>query len=179
LKSDVKYVVKISTNVKYIGPTNPVYYGCTHWAIETLLSTSEFAALKWTSLQPNFFTRMYLASAVDWVKRYRQTGDASHALKTNLPETAAVAMVDPEDVGNLGAHLLALDDPTPHGRAKYVVSGPQDLTGRALLALVEKYAGTKVARVGFEDVSCIDELGKSGGYPETVLASIRARCVPL
>jgi uncharacterized protein YbjT (DUF2867 family) len=179
LQAGVKYVVKVSTNVKYIGPTNPVYYGRTHWAIETLLSQPEFKELKWTSLQPNFFTRMYLASAADWVKRYRLTGNAEEPFRTNVAENEAVAMVDPEDVGSVGSHLLALDDPSPHDGAKYVLSGPEDLTGKKLLALVEKYAGTKVANVDFEDVSWIEDLSKSGGYPDKVLSSIRAGCIPL
>jgi uncharacterized protein YbjT (DUF2867 family) len=179
LQVGVKYVVKVSTNVKYIGPTNPVYYGRTHWAIETMLSQPEFQGLQWTSLQPNFFTRMYLASAAEWVKDYRKTGNSQATLKTNVAEDEAVAMIDPEDVGSVGSHLLALDDPAPHNGAKYVLSGPEDLTGKQLLTLVEKYAGTKVPAVEFKDVTWIDELSKSGGYPEKVLSSIRAGCIPL
>lgn len=179
LEAGVNYVVKVSTNVKYIGPTNPVYYGRTHWAIETLLSQPEFKELQWTSLQPNFFTRMYLASAAEWVKQYRKTGDSQAPFKTNVAEDEAVAMIDPEDVGSVGSHLLALDDTSPHNGAKYVLSGPEDLTGKQLLALVEKHAGVKVGNVEFKDVSWIDELSKSGGYPEKVLSSIRAGCIPL
>lgn len=172
-------MVKVSTNVKYIGPTNPVYYGRTHWAIETLLSQPEFEELQWTSLQPNFSTRMYLASAAEWVKQYRKTGDLTALFKTNVAENAAVAMIDPEDVGSVGSHLLALDDTSSHNGAKYVLSGPEDLTGRQLLALVEKHAGVKIENVTFEDVPWIDELSKTGGYPEKVLSSIRAGCIPL
>lgn len=179
LQAGVQYVVKVSTNVKYIGPTNPVYYGRTHWAIETLLSQPEFKELQWTSLQPNFFTSMYLASAVDWVKRCRETGNSGELLKTNVAADEAVAMIDPEDVGSVGSHLLALEDPSPHNRAKYVLSGPEDLTGKKLVALVEKYAKKKAVNVEFKDVSWIDELSKSGGYPEKVLSSIRAGCIPL
>lgn len=179
LQAGVKYVVKVSTNVKYISPTSPVYYGRAHWAIETLLGQPEFKDLQWTSLQPNFFASMYLASAADWVKLYRKTGNSQEPLKTNLAENKPVAMIDPQDVGSVGSHLLALDDPSPHNGAKYVLSGPEDVTGRQLVALVEKYADVKVANVEFEDVSWIEELSKSGGYPEKVLSSIRAGCIPL
>ncbi|KAH7118254.1 hypothetical protein B0J13DRAFT_458349, partial [Dactylonectria estremocensis] len=74
LHASVKYVVRVSTNVEYIGPTNPVFYGRAHWAIENLLSQPEFKDLQWTLLQPNFFTASYLASAAEWVKAYRTTG---------------------------------------------------------------------------------------------------------
>ncbi|KAK6436781.1 hypothetical protein LTR95_007020 [Oleoguttula sp. CCFEE 5521] len=179
LEAGVKYVVKVLTNPKYVSPTNPVYYGRAHWAIETLLSQPEFAELQWTSLQPNYFTRMYLASAAEWVKQYRKTGNSQEVFKTNLEADQAVAMLDPEDVGSVGAHLLALDDPSQHNRARYVLSGPEDLTGEQLVALIEKYAGVTVANTEFKDVSWIDELSKTGGYPEKVLASIRAGCIPL
>lgn len=179
LEAGVKYVVRVSTNVKYICPTSPVYYGRAHWATETLLSQPEFKALQWTSLRPNFFTRMYLASAAAWVTQYRKTGNAQEVLKTNVAESEAVAMIDPEDVGSVGSHLVALDDPSPHNGAKYTLSGPEDLTGKQIVALVEKYAGVDVANVEFKDVSWIDDLSKSGGYPEKVLFSIRAGCIPL
>lgn len=122
---------------------------------------------------------MYLASAAEWVKQYRKTGDSTAPFKTNVAENAAVAMIDPEDVGSVGSHLLALDYTSPHDGAKYVLSGPKDLTGRQLVALVEKHAGVKIENVTFKDVSWIDELSKSGGYPEKVLSSIRAGCIPL
>nr|OQO31048.1 hypothetical protein B0A51_03755 [Rachicladosporium sp. CCFEE 5018] len=179
LEARVKYVVKVSTNPRYVSPTNPVYYGRAHWAIETLLSQPEFAELQWTSLQPNYFTRMYLASAAEWVKQYRKTGNSQEVFKTNFEENQAVAVLDPEDVGSVGAHLLALDDPSHHNNAKYVLSGPEDLTGKQLVALIEKHTGVTVANTEFRDVSWIDELSKSGGYPEKVLTSIRAGCIPL
>jgi uncharacterized protein YbjT (DUF2867 family) len=122
---------------------------------------------------------MYLASAADWVKHYHKTGNSQETLKTNVAEDKPVAMIDPEDVGHVDSHLLALDDPSPHNGARYVLSGPEDVTGKQLVALVEKYADAKVANVEFKDVSWIDELSSSGGYPEKVLSSIRAGCIPL
>lgn len=136
LHAGVKYVVRVSTNVEYIGPTNPVYYGRAHWAIENLLSQPEFKSLQWTSLQPNFFTASYLASAANWIKAYRKIGK-QETLAMNPSADAAVAMIDPEDVGNVGAHLLALEDPTLHNHARYVLSGPEDVTGKRIVELVE------------------------------------------
>lgn len=82
-----------------------MYYGRTHWATETLLSQPEFMDLAWTSLQPNFFTTTYLASTAVWIKSYQKTGKQK-TLATNPAANVAVAMIDPEDVGSIGAHLF-------------------------------------------------------------------------
>jgi uncharacterized protein YbjT (DUF2867 family) len=177
LNAGVKYVVKISTNVEYVSPTNPVYYGRTHWAIETLLSQPDFKDLQWTSLQPNFFTATYLASTAGWIKSYQKTGK-QEILAMNPAADVAVAMIDPEDVGNIGAHLLALEDPTPHNHARYVLSGPENVTGKSIVELAELYAGVKVEKVKFKDTEWIRDLAKTG-YPEKILGSILAGCEPL
>lgn len=174
LNAGVKYVVKVSTNVEYIGPTNPVYYGRTHWAMENLLTQPEFKELQWTSLQPNFFTASYLASAVSWIKSYKRNGK-QETLATNLAADVPVAMINPEDVGNVGAHLLALEDPTPHNQARYVLSGPQDVTGQDVVRLAEQYVGVKIDEVKFEDTDWLKDIG----FPEKILGSVLAGCVPL
>jgi uncharacterized protein YbjT (DUF2867 family) len=177
LHAGVKYVVRVSTNAEYIGPTNPVYYGRSHWAIETLLSQPEFKSLQWTSLQPNYFTATYLASTVGWIKSYQKT-DKQESLAMNLAADVAVAMIDPEDVGNVGAHLLALGDPTPHNHARYVLSGPEDVTGESVVAAAERVAGVKAQKVKFKDTEWIKDLSKAG-YSEKVLGSVLAGCDPL
>jgi uncharacterized protein YbjT (DUF2867 family) len=178
LQAGVKYVVRVSTNVEYIGPTNPVFYGRSHWAIENLLSQPEFTSLQWTSLQPNFFTASYLASAVEWIKVYRQTGNQEEFSMIPAAD-AAVAMIDPEDVGNVGAHLLSLEDPTAHNHIKYVLSGPKDVTGKQIVDLVEQCVGAKVQDAAFKVTSWLSELVEAGWYPEMALPSILAGCEPL
>ncbi|GKT49559.1 uncharacterized protein ColSpa_09740 [Colletotrichum spaethianum] len=178
LHAGVKYVVRVSTNIEYIGPANPVYYGRTHWAIENLLSQPEFKDLQWTSLQPNFFTASYLASAAEWIKEYRKTGKQETLSITSAAE-AAVAMIDPEDVGSVGAHLLAIEDPTPHNQAKYVLSGPEDVTGKRIVEVVEQVAGIGVESVAFKVTDWLNELVATGVYPKKVLPSIMAGFEPL
>lgn len=178
LQAGVEYVVRVSTNAEYVSPTNPVFYGRSHWAIENLLSQPEFTSLKWTSLQPNFFTASYLASTVEWIKAYRDTG-AQTPLAIVPAADVAVAMIDPQDVGNVGAHLLALMDPTPHNHAKYVLSGPEDITGKQIIELAEQYVGVKIQDAQFKVTSWLDDLVKAGVYTEKVLPSILAGCEPL
>ncbi|KAL0095324.1 hypothetical protein J3Q64DRAFT_1632917 [Phycomyces blakesleeanus] len=175
LQAGVQYVVKISTALKFIGPVSPVFYGRSHWAIETLLSQPDFKNLQWTSLRPSIFTASYLPSSVEWIKSYRKTGNQD-TLKLILNADAPVALINPDDIGNTAAHLLALDDPTPHNQAKYALSGPEDVTGKRLVEAVEQIAGVKVQDVKYKDIGFLDELVASGGYPKKVLTSIIAGC---
>ncbi|TGO48367.1 hypothetical protein BCON_0242g00030 [Botryotinia convoluta] len=157
LQAGVEYVVRVSTNVEYISPISPVYYGRSHWAIENLLGQTEFKSMQWTSLQPNFFSTTYLASTADWIKSYRKTGK-QETLNIVPDADMAVAMIDPDDVGTIGAHLLALEDPKPHNHAKYILSGPEDVTGRDIVRIVEQYAGIKVEKTEFKVTSWLDDL---------------------
>lgn len=50
LDAGVKYVVRISTTAANVRPDCKAYYPRTHWAIETMLSSTEFRALQWSSL---------------------------------------------------------------------------------------------------------------------------------
>jgi nucleoside-diphosphate-sugar epimerase len=85
-------------------------------------------------------------------------------------------MIDPEDVGNVGAHLLALDDPTSHNQARYVLSGPEDVTGKRIVEMAEQILDVKMQKVEFEDTSVFGDLVKAGVYPEKLLSSMLAGC---
>ncbi|KAL7951706.1 hypothetical protein V8C42DRAFT_304948 [Trichoderma barbatum] len=148
LQAGVKYVVRISTFVEYVYPTTASHYGRTHWAIENLLSQPEFAELQWTSLQPNFFTQYLLGPAIGWIAAYKQTGKQG-VLPILSSEDTPAALIDPEDIGTFAAHLLALDDVSPHNHGKYVLQGPEDVTGRDIVKLVEDYIGTEVENVEY------------------------------
>lgn len=163
LGAGVKYVVRVSTNNHYISPTNEVYYGRAHWAVENLLSQPEFANLHWTSLQPNFYTTTYLGACAGWIREHKMTGKQT-PLKIVPAEDVKVAMIDPEDVGKIGAHLLALEDDTPHNKARYTISGPVDLSGSEIIALVEKVIGEKVETSSFKDTDWVDGMVKSGYF---------------
>lgn len=170
LNAGVKYVVRVSTFVGSVGPTSGVFYGRTHWAIENLLSQPEFKSLQWTSLQPNLFTSFALASAANWIKQYQKTG-TQETLATFMSADVPVAMIDPDDVGTAGAHLLALEDPTPHNQARYILNGPEDVTGKQIIEAVEQLTGVKVQDVQFKDVSFLEHSFKTGVYPSKLLPS--------
>ncbi|KAA8909131.1 hypothetical protein TRICI_004635 [Trichomonascus ciferrii] len=164
LQAGVKYVVRISTTAANVRPDYPAYYPRNHWAIEALLSSPELSELQWSSLQANSFQPFVLASAAEFVKEFRSTGKQPDALKLMAAEDAPVGLIDPEEVGIFAAHLLAQDDVSPHNKARYVVNGPEDITGRQIVALVEQAIGEKVNNVVYKDVSFVDAIYNSNPH---------------
>ncbi|KAJ5154855.1 uncharacterized protein N7500_010294 [Penicillium coprophilum] len=157
LNAGVKYVVRISTTAANVRPDCKAYYPRTHWAIEALLSSPEFSNLQWTSLQPNVFTTFYLSGAAEFIKQYRKTGKQG-GLKLMASMDAPVGVINPNDVGVFAAHLLSQDDTAVHNKAKYVLNGPVDITGKQVVDLVEQYTGTQVEHVDYQDMSFVDML---------------------
>lgn len=151
LQAQVEYVVRISTTAANVRPDCKAYYPRSHWAIEALLSSPEFEAIKWTSLQSNLFFQFVLAPAVKYIQDYRKSG-VQGKLSLILSKDAPVGLIDPNDVGIFAAHLLAQDNPAVHDKAKYVLNGPEDITGAQIIEMVEQYTGTKVKDVGYEEM---------------------------
>ncbi|KAF4810896.1 hypothetical protein CGCSCA5_v010259 [Colletotrichum siamense] len=172
LNGGVEYVVRISTTAANVRPDCPAYYPRTHWAIESMLSSPEFQRLRWTSLQPNIFSPLYLYPAAELVKSFRKTGKL-HALKLIASEDAAVGIIDPFEVGCLAAHLLTAEDVKQHDRAKYVLNGPEDVTGRQILEMVEQSLGMRVEDVKFKDVSFVEDMAAQSQQSKNVIRSIK------
>ncbi|KAL3447143.1 hypothetical protein BJX65DRAFT_318254 [Aspergillus insuetus] len=176
LKAGVKYVVRISTTAANVSPNCDAYYPRTHWAIEALLSTPEYSNLQWTSLQPNVFSPLYLSTAAALIKQYRRTGK-QETLRLMASEDAPVGIIDPSEVGIIAAHLLSQDDNAvaSHNKAKYVLNGPEDITGKQIVDIVESYIGTKVNDVSYKDLTFIDGLASQLGPKQSknVILSIK------
>jgi nucleoside-diphosphate-sugar epimerase len=168
----VKYVVRISTTAANVHPDFPTYYPRQHWAIETLLSSPEFEKLQWTSLQPNIFTTMVLEPALEFIKQYRRDGKQS-ALLLIPDEDALLGCVHPDDVGRFAAVLLRQPDHSVHNKAKYVLNGPEDITGKQIVKLVEQHIGTHVENVKFRDLSFIDSWAASVEENKSLILSIK------
>ncbi|KAJ5970325.1 uncharacterized protein N7479_000243 [Penicillium vulpinum] len=157
LSAGVRYVVRISTTAANVRPDCAAYYPRAHWAIEALLDSPEFTNLPWTSLQPNIFIPSYLLSAVEYIKQYRKTGKQG-TLKLMASKDAPVGVIDPYEVGVFAAHLLSQEDITVHNKAKYVLNGPEDITGKQIVDLVEQQIGTQVEDVTYQDMSFLSML---------------------
>jgi nucleoside-diphosphate-sugar epimerase len=90
-----------------------------------------------------------------------------------------VGIIDPDDVGTFAAHLLALEVPAVHSRAKYILNGPEDITGAQIVEMVQQRTGTKVEDFIFKDLSFLDSyyehnFGKTGESKNVVLSIKRA-----
>ena len=157
LNANVKYVVRISTTAANVRPDCPAYYPRQHWAIEALLNSPEFNNLQWTSLQPNIFSPLIMSSAAELIKKYRRTGEQDR-LRLMLSEDAPVGIIDPDEVGIFAAHLLSQDDTSVHNKAKYVLNGPEDITGKQIVDMIEQHIGVPVTDVNYKDVSFTDML---------------------
>ncbi|KOS46196.1 hypothetical protein ACN38_g2881 [Penicillium nordicum] len=157
LSAGVDYVVRISTTAANVRPDCPAYYPRQHWAIEALLGSPEFNNLQWTSLQPNVFSPLIMSPAADFIKKYRKSGEQD-TLRLMLSEDVPVGIIDPNEVGVIAAHLLSQDDVSVHNKAKYVLNGPVDVTGKQIVDMVEQHIGTPVKDISYEDVSFIDML---------------------
>ncbi|KAJ6038224.1 uncharacterized protein N7446_005037 [Penicillium canescens] len=157
LSAGVKYVVRISTTAANVRPDCPAYYPRQHWAIEALLGSPEFDNLQWTSLQPNIFSPFVMSPAAEFIKRYRKSGEQD-TLRLVPSENAPIGIIDPDEVGVIAAHLLSQDDTSAHNKSKYVLNGPEDITGMQIVAMVEQHIGTPVKDVSYKDVSFIDML---------------------
>lgn len=156
LQAGVKYVVRISTAAPLVVPNNPTYYPRTHWAIETMLSQPEFAAMHWTSLCPNVFLKMVLSPAVSFIRHVQDIGQQD-TLRILLDEDTPTGVIDPFDVGVFAAQLLSQDDTTPFNQQRYTLNGPNDITGRQIVEMVEKEIGDKVHEVVYRDTLWVDE----------------------
>ncbi|KAH9212936.1 hypothetical protein DL95DRAFT_426364 [Leptodontidium sp. 2 PMI_412] len=154
LNAGVKQVVRISTIAANVRPDSQAYYPRIHWAIETMLDTDEFKGMMWTSLQPNIFMGFVLPNPVALVQEYRKTGK-QQPLSLFLPKDAGVGIIDSNDVGAFAAHVLASDHPELHNKKRYVLNGPEDISGQEIVDLVEKEIGTKVENVIYNDIVLI------------------------
>ncbi|KAJ8132713.1 hypothetical protein O1611_g910 [Lasiodiplodia mahajangana] len=178
LNAGVEYLVRISTTAPNVRPDSNAFYPRTHWALETLLSTPEFERLQWTSLQPNSFSQLYLMSSAELISNYRKTGKQD-TLRILGRADAPIGIIDPFEVGILAAVLLAQKDPSPHNKAKYVINGPEDVTGNQVVKLVEQYIGTKVENVVFNDMSFVEAWAAASPFPKNIMLSIKYSLEPM
>lgn len=171
LVADLEYVVRISTTAANVRPDCAAYYPRTHWAIEALLSSPAFQRLQWTSLQPNIFTTMYLANAAEFVKHCHKTGKQG-TLSIMASRDAPVGVIDPEDIGVLAASLLLVQEPAIHNQARYVLNGPEDVTGLQIVEMVEQCIGTKVEDVRYKDMSFVHDMAATSTESKSLILSI-------
>lgn len=172
LRAGVKYVVRISTTAANVRPDFPAYYPRSHWAIETMLSQPEFKDLHWSSLQPNGFSSMFLWPTAEFIKNFRKTGKQG-PLSLMIDASTPTGLIDSYDVGVVAAHLLAQENTAPHNQARYVLNGPEDITGEQIVQLAEQYIGEAVKDAKFKDLAMIDQMVDNTSESKNVIRSIK------
>lgn len=65
-------------------------------------------------------------------------------------------MIDAYDTSVFAAHLLATKETDKHNKAKYVLTGPEDITGEQILKLVEEHISELVKDIKFKDFAAVD-----------------------
>ncbi|RSH95863.1 hypothetical protein EHS25_000956 [Saitozyma podzolica] len=151
LEAGVEYGVRISTTTSNVDPSTTVFYGRNHGGIEAMLSQPEFSAMNGTSLEPNVFSLMVTPIVQDGLEKYRETGQKD-PFKLMIDGDNGFAIIDAHEVGVIAAHLLALEDTSPHNSKKYVLIRPSNASGMQIVKPLEKHAGTTVDKVVFRDV---------------------------
>lgn len=172
MRAGVKYLVRISTTAANVSPAIPVYYPRTHWAIEQMLSQPEFRSMHWSSLQPNGFAPMFLTPAAEFIKEFKKTGKQG-SVSLIIDASTPTALIDSYDVGVVAAHLLAAKETAPHDQKRYVLNGPEDVTGEEIVKLVEQYIGEPVKDVKYKDLSFIDDMANNSSESKNVMLSIK------
>jgi uncharacterized protein YbjT (DUF2867 family) len=176
-EAGVKYVVRISTFTHSVVVDSPVYYGRSHFAVEAILEAlGKDGTFGWTSLQPNGFTPTFVTDfAVPWINEFRSTGEKT-PFSLVLDEEAPIALIDPIDIGNVAAQLLALDidaSKQHHGQ-RYIMNGPENVNGRDIVDEVERITGTILDEVEFRDLSFLDYVVEQGLIEKRLAPSLGA-----
>jgi hypothetical protein len=112
-----------------------------------------------------------MAPALELIKEHKKTGKQgplSMIMDTNSPN----AVIDSYDFGLFAAHLLASEQTEKHNKAKYVLTGPEDVTGEQIVKLVEGYLGEPVKDVKYKDFSVIDAWAESLPEQRTLIKAI-------
>jgi uncharacterized protein YbjT (DUF2867 family) len=172
MRAGVKYLVRISTTAANVSPDIPVYYPRTHWAIEQMLSQPEFRSMHWSSLQPNGFAPMFLTPAAEFIKDFKRTGKQG-SVSLIIDASTPTGLIDSYDVGVVAAHLLAAEQTGPHDQQRYVLNGPEDVTGEEIVKLVEQYIGEPVKDVRYKDLSFVDDMANNSSESKSVMLSIK------
>ena len=173
LLANVEHVVRICTTSANVRPDQQTYYPRTHWALEVMLEQPEYKKLGWTSLRANNFLTYQLATAAEFVKQFRKSGNKQPGpLRLMLDEKAPNGTIHSADVGIFAGHILADDEIARHSHKKYVLNDPEDLTGEMVVALVERDIGTKVEDVEFRSLDSIRSLIKTSEFSKNVMSSL-------
>lgn len=109
---------------------------------------------------------------MEFVKDFLKTGKQG-TLRLMASKDAPVGIIHPDDIGTVAAHLLIDDNPAAHNKARYVLNGPEDITGKEIVQMVEQSIGSKVQCVLYKDMSLVDSMAVETQESQNVILSIK------
>jgi hypothetical protein len=112
-----------------------------------------------------------MAPALEFIKEHKKTGKQG-SLSLILDRDSPNAMIDAYDVGVFAAHLLATEETDKYNKAKYVLTGPEDVTGEEIVKLVEGHIGEAVRDVKYKDFSVVDAWAESMPEQKTMIKAV-------
>jgi hypothetical protein len=133
-----------------------------------MLSQPEFKNYHWSSLQPNIFATQVMAPVLEFIKEHRKTGTQG-PLSMIMDPDSPNAVIDSYDVGVFAAHLLASEQTDKQNKVKYVLTGPENVTGEQIVRMAEGYIGEPIKDVKYKDFSVIDALAESMPEQRTLM----------
>jgi hypothetical protein len=108
---------------------------------------------------------------LEFIKEHKKTGKQG-SLSLILDRDSPNAMIDAYDVGIFAAHLLATEETGKHNKAKFVLTGPEDVTGEEVVKLVEGHLGEPVQDVKYKDFAVVDAWAESMPEQRTLIKAI-------
>jgi hypothetical protein len=112
-----------------------------------------------------------MGPALEFIKEHRKMGKQG-PLSLILDRDSPNAMIDAYDVGVFAAYLLASEETDKHNKAKYVLTGPEDVTGEQIAKLVEGHIGEAVRDVRYKDFAVVDAWAESMPEQRTLIKAI-------
>ncbi|KAK8036481.1 NAD(P)-binding protein [Apiospora marii] len=105
---------------------------------------------------------------------YRETGGKPDGpLRVLANPDAPIGVIDADDIGPIAARLLVHEDLSVHNRGKYTINGPEDVTGREMVAMVEQQIGAPVKEVSYKDMSYVETMAAADPEHRTLILSIQ------
>ena len=112
-----------------------------------------------------------MAPALEFIKEHKKTGEQG-TLSLIMDRDSPNALIDSYDVGVFAAHLLATEETDKHNKAKYVLTGPENVAGEDIVKLVEGHIGEPLRDVKYKDFSVIDAWAESMPEQRTLIKAI-------
>jgi len=151
-KAGVQYVVKYSSFLPSIA--DKLHYAISDCSVELFLKDGD---VNFTCVRANVFPCCLGMELGDILatKQFR-----------SVLRNASVAIIDPSDVGTAAARLLVLEDPSPHYRKTYMMTGSEDVNNATIAADLKEVLNADITFAGNSNIEDLAAKYRALGYSE-------------